>query len=117
MAPFGVEGQKVWVGHISRDIGLHFTTKAWYLLTHRMDEQADLDRSHLLQDLFMTGYVDRFGYVGGVGASTPEHPRTNMTNDPYVTDGLRVVIFLAPNSVPIDQVQRLDWELPFGVSR
>jgi LssY C-terminus len=94
MAPFSVEGQKVWVGHISRDIGLHFTTKAWYLVTHRMDEQVDLDRTYLLQDLFITGYVDRFGYVSGVGASAPNHPRTNMTNDPYVTDGLRVVIFL-----------------------
>ena len=49
------------------DIGLHFTTKAWYLVTHRMDEQVDLDRAYLLQDLFITGYVDRFGYVRGVG--------------------------------------------------
>jgi hypothetical protein len=65
----------------------------------------------------MTGYVDRFGYVKGVGVSAPDHPRTNMTNDPYVTDGLRVVIFVGPNLVPIEQVQRLDWELPFGAAR
>ncbi|HTT19232.1 MAG TPA: LssY C-terminal domain-containing protein [Candidatus Sulfotelmatobacter sp.] len=117
MAPFRVEGQEVWVGHISRDIGLHFTTKAWYLLTHRMDEQVDLDRTYLLQDLIMSGYVERFGYVIGVGASAPDQPRTNMTNDPYVTDGLRVVIFLGPKLVPIEQVQRLDWEMPFGISR
>jgi hypothetical protein len=117
MAPFRVGGEKVWVGHISRDIGLHFTTKAWYLVTHRMDEQADLDRSYLLQDLLMTGYVNRFGYVAGVGPSAPGHPRINMTNDPYVTDGLRVVIFVGPNIVPIEQVQRLDWELPYGMSR
>jgi LssY-like putative type I secretion system component LssY len=117
MAPFRVEGQKVWVGHISRDIGLHLTTKAWYLVTHRMDEQVDSDRTYVLQDLVMTGYVGRFGYVTGVGASTPGHPRINMTNDPYVTDGLRVVLFLGPNLVPIEQVQRLDWEMPLGISR
>ena len=117
LAPFKVEGQEVWVGHISRDIGLHFTTKAWYLVTHRMDEQVDQDRTYLLQDLAITGYVNRFGYVSGVGASTPDHPRTNMTNDRYVTDGLRVVIFLEPNLIPIEQVQRLDWEQPFGISK
>ena len=117
MAPFKVEGRKVWVGHVSRDIGIHFTTKSWYLVTHRMDAQVDSDRTYLLQDLLFTGYVYRFGYVSGVGASTPDHPRANMTNDPYVTDGLRAVIFLGPNSVPIEQVQRLDWELPFGMSR
>jgi hypothetical protein len=65
----------------------------------------------------MTGYVDRFGYATGVGASAPDHPRKNMTKDPYVTDGLRVVIFLGPSLVPIEQVQRLDWELPYGASR
>ena len=97
--------------------GLQLATKSWYLVTHRMDEQADLDRDYVLQDLVMTGYVNRFGYVSGVGASTPDHPRTNLTDDPYITDGLRVVIFLGAELCPINQVQRLEWEQPVQTTR
>ncbi len=35
------------------------------------------------------------GYVHGVGACEPEHPKRNLTGDPYFTDGRRAVIVLS----------------------
>jgi hypothetical protein len=35
-----------------------------------------------------------------------------LTGDPYYTDGLRVVIFLASEPVPIEQVDFIKWEKP-----
>ena len=65
-----------------------------------------------MQDLLLTTFVDRFGYVKGVGESTPEHARFNLTDDPYYTDGLRLVVFLGSEPHPPLQLQPLDWERP-----
>ena len=31
------DGQPVWIGQVSRDIGVRFTPKTWNLTTHRID--------------------------------------------------------------------------------
>src|SRR6478736_1110048 len=110
LAPFTFDGQRVWVGQISRDIGIKLTTQTWYLTTHRISPEVDQDRFYLLQDLIMSGAVSRFGFVRGVGASSMPHPRVNLTGDPYVTDGLRVVVFLNELRQTFDQIEVLDWE-------
>jgi hypothetical protein len=57
---------------------------------------VDETRWYLLQDLFFSDGLARFGFVGGVGASTPDQARTNYTGDPYVTDGRRAIFWLTP---------------------
>ena len=111
-APFTVEGQNVWVGQISRDIGSKLTTQSWSFTTHRISPEVDQDRYYLLQDMLLTGEVHRFGFASGVGISSRANPRTNLGNDPYVTDGLRVVVFLGAQRSPMNQVEFVDWERP-----
>lgn len=110
LAPFTFEGQQVWIGQISRDIGIKLTTQAWYLTTHRISPDVDRDRYYLLQDLILSGAVTRFGFVQGVGVSSMPDPRVNLTNDPYVTDGLRLVLFLDTPRRDFDHIGFLDWE-------
>jgi hypothetical protein len=111
-APYTIDGQQVWVGQISRDIGIKLTTQSWYLTTHRISPEVDQDRYYLLQDLVMTGEVPRFGFVRGVGASTIANPRTNLTGDSYLTDGLRLVVFLGAQRRPLNEIEVLGWERP-----
>jgi LssY C-terminus len=111
-APFTIDDQYVWVGQISRDIGIKLTTESWYLTTHRISPEVDQDRYYLLQDLVMTGEVARFGFVSGVGASTAPNPRTNLTGDSYLTDGLRLVVFLGAKQRSISEIEFLNWERP-----
>jgi hypothetical protein len=112
LAPFTIDGMQVWVGQISRDIGIKLTTQVWYLTTHRISPDVDQDRFYLLQDLIMSGAVSRFGYVQGVGASTMPNPRVNLGGDPYLTDGLRLVVFLGMPRRAFDQIDFLNWEHP-----
>jgi hypothetical protein len=112
LAPFTIDGLQVWVAQISRDIGIKLTTKSWYLTTHRISPEVDQDRYYLLQDMIMTGAVSRFGFVRGVGRSAMPNPRTNLTGDPYVTDGLRLVLFFSAPSRAFDHIDFLDWERP-----
>jgi len=111
-APFTAQGQDVWVGQISRDIGTKLTTQTWSFTTHRISPEVDQDRYYLLQDLLLTGQAYRFGFARGVGLSSPTNPRTNLGYDPYVTDGLRLVVFLGPPRKQAGQVEFLDWERP-----
>ncbi|MGC2176734.1 MAG: LssY C-terminal domain-containing protein [Bradyrhizobium sp.] len=112
LAPFTVGGQQVWVGQISRDIGIKLTTQVWYLTTHRISPAVDQDRFYLLQDLIMSGAVSRFGFVKGVGVSSLPNPRVNLGGDPYLTDGLRLVVCLGTPRRAFDQIEFLDWEHP-----
>ncbi|MBR0775642.1 LssY C-terminal domain-containing protein [Bradyrhizobium diazoefficiens] len=111
-APFTAEGRDVWVGQISRDIGTKLTTQTWSFTTHRISPEVDQDRYYLLQDLLLTGYAYEFGFARGVGVSSPSDPRKNLGYDPYVTDGLRLVVFLGPARKQAGQVEFLGWERP-----
>jgi hypothetical protein len=94
------DGRPVWVGQVSRDIGVRMTTKAWNLTTHRIDPDVDEARDYCLEDLIQAHRVEAAGYVAGVGACTRESPKHNLTGDPYHTDGRRIVILLAPTRLP-----------------
>jgi len=89
------EGQPVWIGQVSRDIGVRFTLRTWNLTTHLIDPDVDEARDYVLDGLRVAGRVARLGYVRGVEAATAALPRRNLTGDQYFTDGLRAVAVLS----------------------
>jgi hypothetical protein len=93
--PLRFQGQPVWIGQISRDIGVRFTLKTWNLTTHKVDPDVDDARDYLLDELLGSGRVALVGYVGGAEAAGRNAPRRNLTGDPYFTDGLRAVVMFA----------------------
>jgi len=94
LTPLELLGRPVWVGQVSRDIGVRFTTRAWNLTTHRIDPNVDESRDYVIEDLTVAGRVAAVGYVEGVGARPRNAPGRNLTGDPYFTDGRRAVILL-----------------------
>jgi LssY C-terminus len=112
LAPYTFEGRRIWIGQVSRDIGVRLTTQTWNLTTHKIAPDVDFDRAYLLQDLIMSGFVERYGYVDGVGAAPASEPRKNLTGDPYYTDGLRAVVFLSNETISLGEIDRLPWQVP-----
>jgi hypothetical protein len=110
LAPYRLGDMPVWVGQVSRDIGVRFTTQTWNLTTHAIDPDVDEARTYLMQDLITSQSVARLGFVVGVGPATLEEPRRNLTGDPYFTDGLRAVFVLSEDPVSFDEVDILPWE-------
>jgi hypothetical protein len=92
MTPLRFEGRPVWIGQISRDIGVRFTPKTWNLTTHKIDPDVDDARDYVLDDLLEAGRISHVGYVAGVKAADRTAPRHNLTGDPYFTDGLRALV-------------------------
>src|SRR5262249_53726713 len=85
LTSYTFEGRRIWIGQVSRDIGVRLTSQTWNLTTHKIGPDVDFDRAYLLQDLLTSGFVERYGYVDGVGAAPASEPRENLTGDPYYT--------------------------------
>ena len=110
LAPVTLEGQNVWVGQISRDIGVKLTSKTF--VTHKIDPVVDEARLYITLDVAASESLQALGYVEGVGYSDRDAPRFNYTRDPYYTDGLRVVLILGEERNPLYNVDFLPWEQP-----
>ena len=98
LAPFRFQGKSVWVGQVSRDIDIKVTTSSSTLTTHVIDPNVDEAREHVLQSLLVAGAIKRFGFVAGIEPASPDNPHTNLSDDPYFTDGLRLVAILSGNT-------------------
>lgn len=110
MAPVTAHGERVWVGQISRDIGVRLTRKT--ITTHKVDPDMDETRWYLMQDLCFSQGLRGFGYGWGVGAATPEAPRYNYTGDPYFTDGRRIVLWMSEEPVTYQRIEDMDGTQP-----
>jgi hypothetical protein len=111
LAPFRCEGRPVWVGQVSRDIGVKGTTKSPTLTTHVIDPVVDESREYLLHSLLHHDAVSQFAFVRGVGEATKEAPRHNLTGDPYITDGMRLAVWISSEPVDPNEARNLDWNL------
>jgi len=110
MAPFTYQGHQVWVGQISRDIGIKLSAKSPSLTTHVIDPEMDLAREYLLHSLLAEGFVKQFGFVKGSTLAPRTEPASNLTGDPYFSDGMRLVIILSPDPLPLVEIRSLQWE-------
>ena len=111
LSPMRYHGKEVWVGQISRDIGIRLTIHSATLTTHKIDPDVDEARSALAQDLAYSQNLAKIGYVKGVGAAPRSDPRDNLTADPYFTDGLRVVLVFDRQPTSLDAVEFFPWEV------
>jgi hypothetical protein len=102
----------VWVGQISRDIGVIFAPKSWTLTTHKIDSDVDEARNGLIGDLAYSQGVVKFGFVTGVGQALRSEPRRNLMDDTYYTDGLRAVLWFEHRPRSLADLEFIDWERP-----
>lgn len=105
------EGLPVWIGQISRDIGVRFTKKT--ITTHKIDPNVDETREFLLEDLAYSQSLKKAGYLKGVGEVPREQPRGNLTGDPWFTDGYRLVLWVTSEPTPISDLEALPWRNPY----
>ena len=107
MSNYTFQGTPVWIGQISRDIGVRLTKKT--ITTHKIDPQVDETREYLLENLAYAQSVKAVGYARGVGEVPQDNPRGNLTGDPWFTDGLRLVLWISSEPTTFDQIETLDW--------
>jgi hypothetical protein len=117
LAPFTYRDEFVWIGAISRDIGVFFTTRVWNLTTHAIDPQVDEARDYLLEDLATAQILQEHGMIQGGGEVTREDPRQNLLGSPWWTDGRRAVLRLTTDRVPLEQIRVIEQADTFIIDR
>lgn len=110
LAPFTVEGRPVWIGQVSRDIGIKLTRESPTLTTHVIDPMVDESRQFVLESLLFRFRISDFGFTRASAPVPRTKPRHNLAGDPYFTDGLRLVLFLSQEPVSTERVRNLGWE-------
>jgi hypothetical protein len=75
LTPLTHEGNHVWIGQISRDIGVGFSSKTF--TTHKIDADVDETPEFFLQELLLSGSLTGIGYLHGVGRATHQEPCYN----------------------------------------
>jgi len=112
LTPFRYQDKDVWIGQISRDIGVRFTTKTPTFTTHKIDADIDETRTAFIEDMLFSQGLEKIGFVEGVGLSGHEEPNHNLTGDPYFTDGLRAVLKFGHRPSSVEDVRFFDWATP-----
>jgi hypothetical protein len=110
LAPVRYQGLPVFIGQISRDIGVRFSKRT--ITTHEIDPDVDETREFLLEDLAYAQALAAFAYVGGVGKAPIDAPRSNLTESLYFTDGHRVVLWVTATPTSIADIKALEWRDP-----
>jgi len=94
-----LDGSPVWIGQVSRDIGVRLTLRTWNLTTHRIDPDVDEARDYVVDSLGDGRRLAKISYVSGCDPTDAQKPRRNLTGDPYITDGKRALLILSPTAV------------------
>jgi hypothetical protein len=107
VSPMRLEDKPVWVGQISRLIKVRYLPNMF-----QIEPLVDEARTYILQNLWYSQALAKYGYVSGVGAVSMSEPRTNLDGDPYFTDGYRVVMWVSSRPISFSEVEVLHWEIP-----
>ena len=110
-------GKPIWVGQISRDIGIRLTWHSSTFTTHKIDPDVDEARTALTEDMTYSQNLSKIGLVNGVGAAQESTPRENLTTDPYFTDGYRVVLVFDRSPTSLADIEVFPWVTPYKVMR
>ncbi len=104
--------KEVWVGQISRDIGVRFTWHTPTFTTHKIDPDLDEARTAFIEDMLFSQGLIKIGFVEGVGERTLDTPGYNLTEDEYYSDGLRAVLEFDARPSNIENVRFFEWVFP-----
>jgi hypothetical protein len=93
-APFDLEGQPLWAGAGTHDIGLEKDQRNGKL-THKIDPAVDGERDYIGESLQQTGLVAKLDYVT---PSTPVTEAKTATGGGFHSDGRTLVVYLQPDT-------------------
>jgi hypothetical protein len=89
-APFDLEGQTVWVGAGTHDVGFDRDQRN-NGITHKIDPNTDGERDYIRDNLTQTGMVVKTGYI------SPADPITKArtaTGEEFTSDGRTLLVYL-----------------------
>ncbi len=94
-SPFQVQGQTLWAGAGTHDIGFEKDRREGKIITHKIDPETDKERDYIGDSLKETGEVAKLLYLT---PSNPVKEAKTATGGSFVSDGRTLIIILTPDS-------------------
>jgi LssY C-terminus len=114
LSPMRYHDKPVWIGQISRDIGIRFTIHSPTFTTHKIDPDVDEARAALTEDMAYSQNLVKIGAVKGGDAAAQAAPKENLTGDPYYSDGFRVVLVFDQLPTSLSGIAFFQWGTSHG---
>ena len=102
LAPLLVDGERVWLAQVR-----HYYRTAGFRIA---DPDIDNARSFALQNLVYGQALRQYAWLSGDEIVPVESFWQNPVRPPYFTDGERVVVWLDPEPVSMDDIRVLRWD-------
>ncbi len=90
-APFKVEGQELWIGAATHDIGFDRDNRPGKRITHKIDPDVDQEREYVSRSLQETGLVAKTDYVM---PTDPSKEARTATGASFHSDGRVLIVYL-----------------------
>jgi len=111
LSPMRLKGNEIWVGAISTDVGSKIKIKDFKLIEEKqIDPNTDEARSYLVQDLVFSRNVSKLGRVGGIEPADRFNPHMNLLDQPWWTDGHRMVLLFQEKPLTLRELEFFPWE-------
>lgn len=107
LAPMQVDETPVWVAALR-----HVIENAWSIT--KPDPDVDLARDFMLQNMWYSQSLQRFGWVRGEEVVPVESFWRGLFENSYFTDGYRAVYWLSGDPVSFLESERLGWDEPLN---
>ncbi len=114
LTPWIFKGKSVWIGNISRDIGIKRKSKTLNF-ANKIDPDIDNAYYYLFMDVMMVQGLAKLGAVKSIGKSTPENPGKTLTGSPYWTEGKRAVLLFSDDRIAMNEIDFFNWDFAQSV--
>ena len=110
LAPLRADGKAVWMGQIKHAIGQRYIINEIFFGAAQ-DPDVDDGRNFLLQNLWYSQSLSAVAYTQTGKVVPMENPQLDFNNNPFFSDGIRIVLWLSGEPVAMQETRNLMWHI------
>ena len=108
LAPLRVDGKGVWMGQVKHAIGQRYKINEIFFGSAQ-DPDVDDGRNFLLQNLWYSQSLTTIAFTQPGKVVPMEDPQVDFDNNPFFSDGRRIVMWLSEEPVALRETRNLRW--------
>ena len=110
LTPLHTDGKEVWIAQIKHAIGRRYEINEIFFGSAQ-DPDVDDGRNFLLQNLWYSQTLEAFAYTKTGKVVAMEDPDVDFNNNPFFTDGIRIVMWLSGDPVALQDTRNMHWDV------
>ena len=110
MAPVRTDGKAVWIAQIKHAIGRLYKINEIFFGSAQ-DPDVDDGRNFLMQNLWYSQTLEAIAYSKTSKVVPMGNPLTDFNDNPFFTDGIRIVMWLSGDPVALQDTRKMQWDV------